>query len=188
MSLYVFQKDKMIIAIWIHIDNGVIASNSPTEIEKFHDTLCDNFEIKWSDAMKQIMGLECTFGEGEVAILQSRLTNDIFDAYPRKIFQHDCPLPPIPTMTSGDQEVIMDTTPLRSVVGSLAYLVSGLRPDLAFAVNYLARHSTAPMATHWTILWDTCSRHGDTVLSYIGGSVLSTYGVASWSNPSQASC
>ncbi|MBW0526938.1 hypothetical protein O181_066653 [Austropuccinia psidii MF-1] len=128
------------------------SSNSPTEVENFHDALCNNFEIKLSDAMKRIVGLECTFSEGKVAILQSRLTNNILNAYPRKIFQHDCPLPPIPTMTSNDHEVIMDATPFRSVVGSLSYLVSGSRLDLAFAVNYLARHSTSPTATHWTIL------------------------------------
>ncbi|MBW0530000.1 hypothetical protein O181_069715 [Austropuccinia psidii MF-1] len=46
----------------------------------------------------------------------------------------------------------MDATPFRSVIGSLAYLVSGLHPDLAFAVNYLARHSTALTATHWDVL------------------------------------
>ncbi|MBW0571003.1 hypothetical protein O181_110718 [Austropuccinia psidii MF-1] len=128
------------------------SSNLPMEIEKFHYVLCDNFEIKWSNAMKWIVVLECAFSKGKVAISQSRLTNDILDAYLRKIFQHDCPLMPIPTTTSNDQEVVMDATPFRSVVGSLAYLVSESRPDLAFTVNYLARHSIAPTETHWTIL------------------------------------
>ncbi|MBW0464761.1 hypothetical protein O181_004476 [Austropuccinia psidii MF-1] len=102
--------------------------------------------------MRRIVGLECAFGEGEVTILQTRLTNNIINAYPRKIFQHDCPLPPIPKMTLDEQEAIMEATPFRLVIGLLAYLASGLRPDLAFAVNYLARHSTAPTRTHWTML------------------------------------
>ncbi|MBW0532581.1 hypothetical protein O181_072296 [Austropuccinia psidii MF-1] len=152
MSLYVFWRDETIIAIWIHVDHSVIASNSPTEIERFREALCEDFEIKWSENMKQIMGLECTFGEGEVTILQIRLTNNILEAYPRRIFQHDSPLPPILTMTSSVKGVVMDARPFRLVVGSLAYLVSGLRPDLAFAVNYQARHSTALKAAHWAIL------------------------------------
>ncbi|MBW0522674.1 hypothetical protein O181_062389 [Austropuccinia psidii MF-1] len=143
---------KTIIAIWIHIDDSVIASNSPTQIEELHEALCNNFEIKWSDAMKQIVGLEWAFGEGEVTISQTRLTNDIINAYPRKVLQHDCPLLPIPKTTSDEQEAVMEATPFRLVVGLLAYLVSGLRPDLEFAVNYLARHLTAPTMTHWTIL------------------------------------
>ncbi|MBW0517253.1 hypothetical protein O181_056968 [Austropuccinia psidii MF-1] len=102
--------------------------------------------------MKQIVGLECTIGDGEVAISQTRLTNDIIDAYPRKVFQHDCPLPSIPKTTLDEQEAIMEAMPFRLVIGFLAYLVSGLRLDLAFAVNYLARHSTTPTGTHWTML------------------------------------
>ncbi|MBW0553312.1 hypothetical protein O181_093027 [Austropuccinia psidii MF-1] len=46
----------------------------------------------------------------------------------------------------------MDATPFRSVVGSLAYLVSRSRLDMVFAMNYLARHSTAPTAAPWDIL------------------------------------
>ncbi|MBW0461676.1 hypothetical protein O181_001391 [Austropuccinia psidii MF-1] len=152
LSLYMFQKDKAIIVIWIHVDDGVIASNSPTQIEEFRKALCNNFEIKWSDNMKWIVGLEWAFGEGEVTISHTRLTNDIIDAYPRKIFQHECPLLPIPKKTLDEQEAIMEATPFRSGIGSLAYLVSGSRPDLAFAVNYPTRHSTAPTRTHWTML------------------------------------
>ncbi|MBW0528987.1 hypothetical protein O181_068702 [Austropuccinia psidii MF-1] len=152
MSLYVFRKDKTIIARWIHVDDGVIASSSPTEIKQFRKALCSNFEIKWSENMKQIVGLECAFGEGEVTISQTRLTGNILDAYPRRIIQHDSPLPPITTMTSNVEWIVMDTTPFRLVIGSLAYLVSGSRLDLAFAVNYLAKHLMAPMATHWDVL------------------------------------
>ncbi|MBW0486405.1 hypothetical protein O181_026120 [Austropuccinia psidii MF-1] len=46
----------------------------------------------------------------------------------------------------------LDPTPYRSVVGSLVYLVSGSRPDLAFTVNYLAQHSMKPSAKHWLLL------------------------------------
>ncbi|MBW0504804.1 hypothetical protein O181_044519 [Austropuccinia psidii MF-1] len=152
MSLYVFCKDETIIAIWIHVDDGMIASNSPTAIEHSHEALCSNFEIKWSENMKQIVGLECVFGEDEVTISQNRLTNDILGAYPRKILQRDSPLPPIQTPASNIEGVIMDAMPFRSVIESLTYLVSGSHLDLAFAVNYLARHSMAPMATHWDVL------------------------------------
>ncbi|MBW0499660.1 hypothetical protein O181_039375 [Austropuccinia psidii MF-1] len=152
LSLYVFQKDKAIIVIWIHVDNGVIASNSPAHIEEFRRALWDNFEIKWSDTMRQIVGLECTIGKGEVTLLQTRLTNDIIDTYPRKIFQHDSPLPPILKASPDEQGAVMEATPFRLVIGSLAYLVSGSWPDLAFSVNYLARHSMAPTETHWAML------------------------------------
>ncbi|MBW0542387.1 hypothetical protein O181_082102 [Austropuccinia psidii MF-1] len=46
LSLYMFQKGKVIIIIWIHINDGVIASNSLTQIKEFCKALCNNFEIK----------------------------------------------------------------------------------------------------------------------------------------------
>ncbi|MBW0515777.1 hypothetical protein O181_055492 [Austropuccinia psidii MF-1] len=139
------KKGKAIIVIWIHVNNSIIASNSLTQIKEFRKAVCNSFEIKWSDTMKKIVGLECAIGGGEVTILQTRLTNAIINAYPRKIFQHDCPLPPIPKTALDEQEAVMEAMPFRLVIGFLAYLVSELRPDLA-------RHSTAPTGTHWTML------------------------------------
>ncbi|MBW0518166.1 hypothetical protein O181_057881 [Austropuccinia psidii MF-1] len=116
MSLYVFRKDETIIAMWIQVDDGMIASNLPKAIKQFREALCSNFEIKW------------------------------------RIIQCNSPLLPIPTMTSNVKGIVMDTRPFRLVIGLLAHLVSGSRPDLVFAMNYLARHSTALMATHWDVL------------------------------------
>ncbi|MBW0462864.1 hypothetical protein O181_002579 [Austropuccinia psidii MF-1] len=55
-------------------------------------------------------------------------------------------------MTLDIQGPIVEATPFRLVVGLLAYLVNRSSPDLAFAVNYLARHSMRPMAAHWELL------------------------------------
>ncbi|MBW0567384.1 hypothetical protein O181_107099 [Austropuccinia psidii MF-1] len=46
----------------------------------------------------------------------------------------------------------LDATPFRLVIGSLAYLVSGSRPDLAFVINYLACHSMGQTPAHWDLL------------------------------------
>ena len=36
------------------------------------------------------------------------------------------------------------------VIGALIYLVNCTRPDIAFAMNLLARHSANPTRRHWT--------------------------------------
>jgi hypothetical protein len=38
------------------------------------------------------------------------------------------------------------------IIGSLSYLAVGTRPDLCFAVNFLARFSSNPSVTHWKCL------------------------------------
>ncbi|MBW0552046.1 hypothetical protein O181_091761 [Austropuccinia psidii MF-1] len=81
-SLYIFCNGVTIIPIWIHIDDGVIMSNSQSTISNFKNSLCAELGIKWSDQMEQIVGLECVIGKGEVVMTQRHLTEGILEAYP----------------------------------------------------------------------------------------------------------
>jgi hypothetical protein len=51
--------------------------------------------------------------------------------------------------------------PYLSLIGALMYLANSTRPDIAFAVNLLARHSAAPTKRHWT--------GGKEILKYLNG-------------------
>ncbi|MBW0500491.1 hypothetical protein O181_040206 [Austropuccinia psidii MF-1] len=151
-SLYLFHNDQEVIAIWIDADDGVVTSNSLGAISRFKMVLFGELDIKWSDQLTHIVGLNCAFGEGEVTITQGHLTNGILEAYPRQIIKHYAPLPVLPAGSAIPNQDALDPTPYRSVVGSLASLVRGSRPDLAFAFNYLAQHSMKPTAKHWLLL------------------------------------
>ncbi|KAM3298233.1 hypothetical protein ACQJBY_039939 [Aegilops geniculata] len=48
------------------------------------------------------------------------------------------------------EEVLGPEVPYLSAVGALMYLANCTRPDIAFAVNLLARHSAAPTKRHWS--------------------------------------
>ncbi|MBW0557876.1 hypothetical protein O181_097591 [Austropuccinia psidii MF-1] len=119
-SLYIFCCDQEVIAIWIHVNDGIVTSNLLGAISRFKMALCEKLDIKWSDQLTCIVGLKCVFV-----------------------------LPAGSTMTNMEA---LHPMPYRSVVGSLAYLVSVSRPDLAFAVNYLARHSMKASVKHWHLL------------------------------------
>ncbi|MBW0461372.1 hypothetical protein O181_001087 [Austropuccinia psidii MF-1] len=144
-SLYIFCNDQEVITIWIHIDDGIVTSNSLGAISKFKMALCGELDIKWSDQLTHIMGLNCAFGEGEDAL---------------------------------------DPIAYQSVVGSLAYLVSGSRPDLAFAVNYLSRHSMKPTAEHWLLLDHVVGyllkTHSHRIRLFLTSLALSLWSDAGW--------
>ncbi|MBW0482983.1 hypothetical protein O181_022698 [Austropuccinia psidii MF-1] len=151
-SLYIFCSKNVVIAIWIHIDNGVITSTLVDATSDFKAVLVSQLDIKWSKNFDRIVGLECVFGNGEVAITQWQLTDSILEAYPWQIVARDSPFPVLPVGVPTSNASPVDTAPFRSVIGSLAYLVSGSRPDLAFVVNYLAHHSMGPTPALWDLL------------------------------------
>ncbi|MBW0547747.1 hypothetical protein O181_087462 [Austropuccinia psidii MF-1] len=91
-SLYIFRSGETTVAIWIHVNNGVVTLSSQASISEFKQRLCAEAEIKWHDTVAQIVGLECAIGEGEVAIAQQRLTNSMIEAYPQTIIKTDSPL------------------------------------------------------------------------------------------------
>ena len=47
------------------------------------------------------------------------------------------------------EEVLGDEFPYLSAIGALMYLANSTRPDIAFVVNLLARHSAALTKRHW---------------------------------------
>jgi hypothetical protein len=48
-----------------------------------------------------------------------------------------------------EEEVLRQEYSYLSVIGALMYLVDNMRPDIAFVVNCLVRHSTAPTMRQW---------------------------------------
>ena len=48
------------------------------------------------------------------------------------------------------EKILGHQVPYLSVVGALMYLANSTRPNIAFAVNLLARHNATPVRRHWT--------------------------------------
>ena len=48
-----------------------------------------------------------------------------------------------------DEEMLGPEVPYLSAIGALMYLANCTRPDIAFAVNLLARYSATPTRRHW---------------------------------------
>jgi len=66
-----------------------------------------------------------------------------------------------PREEEEEEEILGPHVPYLSAIGALMYLANSTRPDIAFAVNLLARHSAAPTKRHWVGV--------KTVLRYLNG-------------------
>jgi hypothetical protein len=65
------------------------------------------------------------------------------------------------------EEVLGQEYPCLSVIGALMYLANNMRSNIAFAVNYLARHNTAPIMHHWNGI--------NNILRYLVGTIILDY-------------
>ena len=100
-----------------------------------------------------------------------------------KLSKEQCPKTP-------EEKRDMASVPYRQVVGSLMYLANGTRPDIAHALNSVARFCANPGRAHWNALkWilrylvgtkDLCIRYGkkvpDMPFSALHGNVDGSYG------------
>ncbi|WAQ84739.1 hypothetical protein PtA15_5A312 [Puccinia triticina] len=152
-SLYILQHSSHKGAIWVHVDDGVVLGSSDKILRQLEKDLQDCLEIKWQSGVETIVGVEVTRGTGSFSLRQKKLIDKILeDHWDKKSLAKT----PLPTNYSAETEN-PDGDPTQSsaylsVVGGLSYLAVGTRPDIAFAVNYMARFSACPAPVHWKAL------------------------------------
>jgi hypothetical protein len=149
-SLYVYKRDSTSIYIWMHVDDGLVVSNSPSAVTELRQQLTQHLDIKWKDNVNQIVGLNVRHNESGLFLKQHLLAQQIVNSYTRKTVHQNTTLPDSQLTTSNLPPVNPST--FRSVLGSLMYLACGTRPDLSYAVNLLARFSNVPSTEHWSAL------------------------------------
>uniref|UniRef100_A0AAV1VEY0 Polyprotein n=1 Tax=Peronospora matthiolae TaxID=2874970 RepID=A0AAV1VEY0_9STRA len=80
----------------------------------------------------------------------------------------------------------MENRPYRSLAGSLLYVATGARPDIAFAVGRLSRHLKKPSEEHWNAAirvlryLKSTATHGICYRSKPGGLKLSAFSNTDW--------
>lgn len=145
----------VIIAVYVD-DLNIIGT--PEEIKQTADYLKSEFEMKDLGTTKYCLGLQFEHTKNGVFVYQSNHVEKVLKrfnmnkAYPviipmvvrsldveKNLFHH----------RSENEEILGHEVPYLSAIGALMYLATNTRPDIAFAVNVLARCSSAPTKRHW---------------------------------------
>ncbi|PLW36803.1 hypothetical protein PCASD_13226 [Puccinia coronata f. sp. avenae] len=152
------------ILVWIHVDDGVVAASSTSIMREFRDALESQLKTTWDGNLHNIVGIKVEQPLMLKIILSKPfLTQKIIDNFtmdstlPRKIPIKDTNA----LVLTGDGEKVINPNGYLSIVGSLNYLAVATRPDLAFAVGFLARFAKSPTSRHWTAIQQ--------VLGYVKG-------------------
>ena len=157
-SIYVYVKDDLRIIVPIFIDDITLASKSSAAIDKAVHDLSQHFKLRDLGPTKFLLGVEIIRDRSKhtLALSQRQYIIDMLERFKMS----DCK--PVSTpMTPGlhltkdmgpktEEEVAaMSSVPYLSAVGSLSFAALFTRPDIAFAVGYLACFNSNPGPAHW---------------------------------------
>ncbi|SCV72359.1 BQ2448_3896 [Microbotryum intermedium] len=180
--------------IALYVDDLLIISPDLAEIERIISGLEQRYGLKRLGPAKYILGIQIQrLDNGSIALSQERYIMDMlarfhFDTTTRGTM---VPMTPGLSLTTIPGQ---GTKRIRSwylqAIGSLLYISLGTRPDIAFAVSYLARFANNPGRCHWIAVKHVLCYLRATYrneLLYARGSACIT-GVAGYSDANWGAC
>ena len=144
----------------VHVDDMLAASSNKTEANRFRSELEATWQITALGEPKLVVGIAL---QREVETKTIRLSQTALIDKVVSIYRQSDAKPATSPMAHGTQllrphpnEQLDDVErerlaniPYRSLVGSLMYIASGTRPDIAFAVGKLSRFLDCYREAHW---------------------------------------
>lgn len=160
--LYTWRKEGRMVTLVLYVDDILLTGNDPEKLAEIKEHLNRVFEMKNLGEPKTFLGME---------IARSREENHMIINQPKYIEQMlekfnmaECKPQSTPMVTrqvtnrnrrkeanEENDNLVTEITgaPYREAIGSLMYLANATRPDISFAVNYLARRQSKPTEEDW---------------------------------------
>ena len=133
-----------------------LTGNDPERIQEIKNHFCKVFEIKDLGEPKNYLGMKIERDR------KNKITKISQPEYTEKILERfnmtNCTVKSTPMVTrqvkkregkNQEQAKLRVNVPYREAIGSLLYLAGVARPDIAYAVNYLARKQQNPTENDW---------------------------------------
>jgi len=140
--------------VGVYVDDIVVACKSEVRLKEFKQGLCRKFEVKDLGKLRHFLGIKVVQDEvsGDVWIGQSVYVGKVLERFGMQ--EAKSVATPVDTSTklvkATEDDEVFDRAVYQSAVGSLLYLSTSTRPDIAFAVGNVARFSANPTKRHWT--------------------------------------
>ena len=131
--------------IGVYVDDLIIASKTADDLKSFIKLLEKKYNMKSPQPLSYILGvrIDRDWKERKLFLSQEAYANTVLQRFRMK----ECnpsKTPAEPTVPKDNSEADSTRFPYREAIGSLMYLATCTRPDIAFAVSHLARSVVAP--------------------------------------------
>jgi hypothetical protein len=131
------------------VDDGVVTASSEDLLRCLEGDLKDLLKIRWARELTSIVWLNVMCTSEGFQLYQKNLLDSLLDKHWDTGLTTSTPLPANFNATTEDDEKPKESGQYPSVIGVLSYLAVGTRPDICFAVNYLARFAAKPGPLNW---------------------------------------
>ena len=155
--VYIQRSDSGFAIIAICFDDLNIIG-TPKELNKTNSYLKKELEMKDLGKIKLCLGLQIEHLLDGIFVHQATYTEKILNRFymdkahplstPMIVRSLDVKKDPFRPQ-EDNEEILGPEVPYLSAIGALMYLANCTRPDIAFAVNLLARYSSEPTKRHW---------------------------------------
>ena len=140
------ERHKFIIALYV--DDGLVAAEDADDLEQFLEELRSQFCVAVSP-LSCFLGLQITqLQDGSISVSQENYTKKVL----QRFNMCDCNkvATPVDSVTVNDvNSCVAEQVPYREAVGSLMYLATGTRPDIAYAVSTVSQALDKPTKADW---------------------------------------
>ena len=166
--LFIMRDGQMKALLAAHVDDMMLATNDSRIKKRVIDALESRYKIKVDYQPHWFLKMRITRDRtaGTLKLDNEQYVSDFLKQYNMdEVRPVSSPTPngqyltkelneTVVTSSSGrnhhsDQEQSIDESMYRAAVGSLNYLTSQTRPDIAFAVNQVSRYCNGPQPHHW---------------------------------------
>ena len=142
-------KDKDMLCLALYVDDGIIFSSSEEIMNNFAAHLTQSYKVKFGKP-GTYLGLQFANHKNGFVVHQEQYIKKILERFNMS----DCKPVSIPADTNvkfSSESLDKDIKfPYREAIGSLMYLATGTRPDLAYVVSALSQFISSPSTANVT--------------------------------------
>jgi len=159
-----YLKHDIIVLLWV--DDLIIASSNMSLMNKFKQSLCQNFRMTDLGKLNWFLGMSFVSGKDNIEVNQTKYVEKILDRFNMSdCYARNIPCDPSIVNTSTvESDELANATLYREIVGSLIYIMTGTRPDLCYVVTKLSQYMSKPTKAQLN-----AAKH---VLKYLKGTMM----------------
>ncbi|KAL7297752.1 hypothetical protein TKK_0008787 [Trichogramma kaykai] len=164
--LFTWRKEGKVALLVLYVDDIILASNCKQRLQEIKETLCNTFEMKDLGEPSRYLGMEITRDRENrvMKLTQVEYTNKVLERFRMdeskaqntpmvtrqvKTREIKSKAPPTESKQIESTKTNIEKIPYREAIGSLMFLATVTRPDIAYAVNYLSRKQVSLSEDDW---------------------------------------